>query len=130
MVWAGIVGGQKTRLLKCPARMNAEKYVELLGNNGIVQFMRQRGDRSVFQQDGASCHTAASTRLWLAEQQVTVPEGWPANSPDLSPNEQIWGICKRFIIQRFGMRTPLTIQQLERAVFETYEHIEKGPSRF
>ena len=36
MVWAGNIGNEKTQLLKCPNRMNAEKYVELLERNGIV----------------------------------------------------------------------------------------------
>ena len=41
MVWAGIIGNEKTRLLKCPNGMNAEKYVELLERNGIVEFLRR-----------------------------------------------------------------------------------------
>ena len=44
--------------------------------------------------------------------------------PDLSPIEQIWGITKRFIIQRFGMRTPLENDQLEDAVFEAFANIQ------
>ena len=43
--------------------------------------------------------------------------------PDLSPIEQVLGIMKRFLVQWYGMRTPLTIQQLERAVFEAYNTI-------
>ena len=45
------------------------------------------------------------------------------NSPDLSPVEQIWSIMKRFILQRFGMRTPLSLQQLIEAVFDAYTRI-------
>ena len=37
--------------------------------------------------------------------------------------EQVWGIMKRYIIQRFGMKSPLTIQQLNEAVFEAYNTI-------
>ena len=65
-------------------------------------------------------------RKWLADQNITLLKGWPANSPDISPIEQIWGICKRFIIQQFGMRTPLTTNQLETAVFDAFERIEQS----
>ena len=37
--------------------------------------------------------------------------------------EQIWAIMKRYIIQRFGMRTPLSLAQLEEAIFDAYNHI-------
>ena len=43
---------------------------------------------------------------WFEGKGVAVLNGWTANSPDLSPIEQIWGITKRYIIQRYGMRTP------------------------
>ena len=55
---------------------------------------------------------------------MTVLENWQANSPDLSPIEQIWGIAKRFLIQRFGGVTPISNQELENAVFDAYNLIE------
>ena len=123
MVWGGIVGSTKTPLIKCPKTLNAASYVQMLETNGIVDFV-QDGETSIFQQDGARCHTALTTRQWFASKNITLLEGWPANSPDLSPIEQIWGIAKRYIIQRFGMRRPIPNEQLEGAVFEAYERIE------
>ena len=124
MVWAGIVGDQKTELVLCPQRLDAKGYVEMLERHRIVEFLMQIGNNGRFQQDGAPCHRARSTGLWFESQNVCLLEGWPANSPDLSPIEQIWGITKRYIIQRFGMRTPLPNDQLENAVFEAYGRIE------
>ena len=124
MVWAGIVGNRKTQLLVCPQRLDAEGYVQLLEGNGIVDFLRQIGDGAIFQQDGAPCHRAARARRWFERNNVTVLEGWPANSPDLSPIEQIWAITKKLIIDRYGMTTPLANDQLEPAVFEAYDRIE------
>ena len=123
MVWGGIVGSTKTPLIKCPKILNAQSYVEMLESNGIVDFVRN-GETVIFQQDGARCHTALTTRQWFASKNITLLEGWPANSPDLSSIEQILGIAKRYIIQRFGMKSPIPNDQLENAIFEAFDKIK------
>ena len=95
----------------------------MLEQNGIPAFIGECGENSIFQQDGARCHTALYSMRWFHEHGVAVLAGWPANSPDLSPVEQVWAIMKQFILRRFGMRTPLTLPQLEEAVFDAYANI-------
>ncbi len=48
----------------------------------------------IFQQYLAPAHTAKSTKSWLNDHGVGVLD-WPANSPDLKPIENLWGIVKR-----------------------------------
>ncbi len=48
----------------------------------------------IFQQDLAPVHTAKSTKSWLNDHGVGVLD-WPANSPDLNPIQNLWGIFKR-----------------------------------
>ena len=84
----GVVGSDGQR---CPPifvavgeRLNAAAYQALL-HQYVVPWLKRayRGGQYVFQQDGAPCHTALSTRHFLEVEMADCwpPELWPPYSP-------------------------------------------------
>ncbi len=70
-------------------------YQEMLDHFMLPSADKLYGDAAfIFQQDLAPAHTAKGTKSWFNDHGVTVLD-WPANSPDLIPIENIWGIVKR-----------------------------------
>ncbi len=72
----------------------------------------------LFQQDLAPAHTAKSTKSWLNDHGVGVLD-WPANSPDLNPIENLWGIVKR----KKRNKRPKNANELKATVKETWASI-------
>ncbi|KAK3529541.1 hypothetical protein QTP70_032062 [Hemibagrus guttatus] len=72
----------------------------------------------IFQQDLAPAHTAKSTKSWLNDYGVGVLD-WPANSPDLNPIENLWGIVKR----KMRNKRPKNADELKATVKETWASI-------
>ncbi len=69
-------------------------------------------------QDLAPAHTAKGTKGWFNDHGVTVLY-WPANSPDLNPIENLWGIVKR----KMRDTRPNNADDLKATVKETWASI-------
>ena len=96
MVYAAVSWHGKTDLFFSDGRINQHTYRTMLSGNIFPQVMqRMAGARWIWQQDGATAHTATSVQEWLANEcpDWIKKSEWPAKSPDLNPLDYgIWGI--------------------------------------
>jgi hypothetical protein len=118
MVWGGIGWNYKSPLVFIDGTLNAERYQQMLERNGSLGDIKAHFPEHTvyFQQDGAPAHRAKSTVKKLGEQ-ITVIIDWPANSPDLSVIENIWGILK----YRIALRNPKNMAELKAMVVEEWD---------
>ena len=103
MVWGGIgPRGYRTQLIKFVQNVDKETYQEALKENGIFENITNIFENHwVWQQDGATPHTAYESMIYVLEN-VLHYLPWPAFSLDLSPIEQVWSyIKKRLTDQKF-----------------------------
>ena len=79
--------------------VNQEVYQKALTKH-VFPWMKRiaQGRKFVFQQDGATCHTARPTIDLIKKHctDLTYPNQWPPNSPDLNPCDYfLWGTVER-----------------------------------
>jgi hypothetical protein len=73
----------------------------------------------IFQQDNAKAHVCKKVRSWLSSQCGFPVMQWPAESPDLSWIENMWGI----VTSRLQKRSDLSPSKFEGALQHDWEAI-------
>jgi len=133
MIWAAIGYNFKSKLVFFPKldkngetkttawRLNGKRYRQRVLPSLLRDLSKDKRPLSnwIFMQDGASCHVAKETLLYLENKGLRTIGDWPPHSPDLSPIENLWNTLKR----RVSMRYPETQAQLEKAVKEEWNKL-------
>ncbi len=119
MIWAAMSSAGVGPLCFLKSTVNAAIYQEILEHFMLPSADKLYGDADfIFQQDLAPVHTAKGTKSWFNDHGVTVLD-WPANSPDLNPIENLWGIVKR----KMRDTRPNNADELKATVKETWASI-------
>lgn len=118
MVWGGISMQGKTPLYFIDGTLKGEGYKKLLADHYIPWTESKNLSELLFQQDNAPCHTAKVVKAFMEDKKMEVL-AWPANSPDLNPIENIWGILKG----RVAKRSPATKEELKEVLLEEWDNI-------
>ncbi len=119
MIWAAMSSAGVGPLCFLKSTVNAAIYQEILEHFMLPSADKLYGDADfIFQQDLAPAHTAKATKRWFDDHGVTVLD-WPANSPDLNPIENLWGIVKR----KMRDTRPNNADELKAAIKATWASI-------
>jgi transposase len=115
MVWGAIRSDGAKVLELCQGNVNSIEYQRILDTALPSIYTR----RHLFQQDGATCHTSASSRAYFQRKKVKLLDSWPPQSPDLNVIENLWDCVKR----KVESRAASNLDELWECVLEEWERI-------
>jgi hypothetical protein len=99
MVWGGVGHNMKTPLVFVPEGVKVNQFVyRNMMRKEVRPWMKKKKLKFIFQQDGATAHTAKETQAWCERNlHDFIPKNeWPPSSPDLTPLDySIWSIIEQ-----------------------------------
>ncbi len=122
MVWGAMSSAGVGPLCFLRSEVNTAVYQEVLEHFMIPAADQLYGDADfIFQQDLAPAHSAKATSTWFKDHGIPVLN-WPANSPDLNPIENLWGIVKR----KMRYARPNNAEELKATIRATWALITRA----
>ena len=128
MVSAGVSWNGKTRIHFIDtktSKVNAERYLDLIKDKLLPDCRVLHPDRNfIFQQDGATSHTAKITQTFLSKKKINFikKDEWPPESPDLNPMDYaIWPALRDLVY--FERTTPFTENELKQKIAESWNKL-------
>ena len=98
MVWGCICAEGTVDIVWMHENINSNLYEEEILEKRVKLFAYLEKD-GIFQQDNARPHTAQKIKDWFQKEKIELLE-WPAQSPDLSPIENIWAWIKHNVWEK------------------------------
>jgi transposase len=116
-VWGAISIRGTSTLALFGHNVNSEVYCAILDEH-LESIDVLSPDGYTFQQDNAPPHTSKFTKAWMADHKIKVIS-WPANSPDLNPIENVWGLIKR----KLGLEDPMKTGEWKSKIEDIWLHL-------
>lgn len=101
-----------------PENMTAAIYVDILGRHLLRSAKRTVPANWIFQDDNDPKHRSRLAKQWLRDHNIKCL-GWPSNSPDANPIENVWSPLKDCV----AAREPATLDQLEQYIREEWSKL-------
>lgn len=121
MVWGCVSYYGVGDLAFVEGTMNSGKYIQVLEEHLQPSVHRLFGERRYcLQEDNASVHKSRETEQWKRQHAIPILP-WPAQSPDLSPIENVWSVLKSKVKNR--MHRIGTLADLKREITTAWNEV-------